>query len=139
MVKVKLLSQSAKVPTRSNTTDAGWDLYASKTDAIMRSCRKLVSTDIAMEIPEGCVGLIWPRSGLSVKNGIAVLAGVVDSGYRGEIKVCLLNTSESTFMIEPGDRIAQMLIQKVEDVDFAEVENLDEADRGDSGFGSTGR
>ena len=139
MIKVKLLSETARVPTRSNVTDAGWDLYASKTDAVMRSCRKLVSTGIAIEIPEGCVGLIWPRSGLSVRNGIAVLAGVIDSGYRGEVKVCLLNTSESTFMIEPGDRIAQILIQKVEDVDFIEVENLDEADRGDSGFGSTGR
>ena len=139
MVKVKLLSETARVPTRANVTVAGWDLYASKTDAVMRSCRKLVSTGIAIEIPEGCVGLIWPRSGLSVRNGITVLAGVIDSGYRGEVKVCLLNTSESTFMIEPGDRIAQILIQKVEDVDFIEVENLDEADRGDSGFGSTGR
>ena len=83
--------------------------------------------------------MIWPRSGLSVNNGIDILAGVIDSGYRGEVKVCMLNTSDTLVHIHPGDRVAQLIIQKVEDVEFLEVESLDDTDRGEGGFGSSGK
>ncbi len=140
MIKVKLLSKEATVPTKAHKSDAGWDLYASGlSQLIVPHKRKLVSTDISIAIPDGYCGLIWPRSGLSVKKGIGVLAGVIDSGYRGEIKVCLLNTSDTLAHIHPGDRIAQLIIQKVEDIEFLEVDKLDDSDRGDGGFGSSGR
>ena len=139
MIKIKLLSDGAKVPTKAHKSDAGWDLYASGTSQpVYPHKRRLVSTDISMAIPDGYCGLIWPRSGLSVKKGIDVLAGVIDSGYRGEIKVCLLNTSDQMVHIHPGDRIAQLIIQKVEDIEFLEVDNLDDTDRGEGGFGSSG-
>lgn len=140
MIKVKLLSEDAKVPTKAHSSDAGWDIYASGLAQPVHSHkRRLISTDISIAIPDGYCGLIWPRSGLSVKNGIDVLAGVIDSGYRGEIKVCLLNTSDQIVHIHPGDRIAQLIIQKVEDVEFLEVESLDDTDRGEGGFGSSGK
>ena len=140
MIKVKLLSEEAKVPTKSHKSDAGWDLYASGTSQpVYPHKRRLISTDISLAIPEGYCGLIWPRSGLAVKSGIDVLAGVIDSGYRGEIKVCLFNTSDTVVHIHPGDRIAQLIIQKVEDIEFLEAESLDDTDRADGGFGSTGR
>ena len=139
MIKVKLLSESASVPTKAHSSDAGWDLYASNTSQpVYPHKRRLISTDISIAIPDGYCGLIWPRSGLSVKSGIDVLAGVIDSGYRGEIKVCLLNTSDQVVHVHPGDRIAQLIIQKVEDIEFLEVDNLDDTDLGDGGFGSSG-
>ena len=139
MIKIKLLNDAAKIPTKAHKSDAGWDLYAScASQPVYPHKRRLVSTDISIAIPDGYCGLIWPRSGLSVKKGIDVLAGVIDSGYRGEIKVCLLNTSDQMVHIHPGDRIAQLIIQKVEDVEFLEVDNLDDTDRGEGGFGSSG-
>ena len=139
MIKIKLLNDAAKIPTKAHKSDAGWDLYASYTSQpVYPHKRRLVSTDISIAITDGYCGLIWPRSGLSVKKGIDVLAGVIDSGYRGEIKVCLLNTSDQIVHIHPGDRIAQLIIQKVEDVKFLEVDNLDDTDRGEGGFGSSG-
>ena len=92
-----------------------------------------------MAIPEGHAGLIWPRSGMAVKQGVDVFAGVVDSGYRGEVMVCLYNSSSSPVEISKGDRIAQMLIQPVPLVRIAEVSNLDDTSRGDGGFGSSGK
>lgn len=138
-MKIKRLSESASLPTRANKSDAGWDLYADEDMEIYPSTRATVSTGVSMAIPDGCVGLIWPRSGLAVKSGIDVFAGVVDSGYRGEVKVCLYNCGEKTFQIEPGDRIAQILIQKIEDVELVETDNLETTQRGDDGFGSSGR
>ena len=140
IIEVKKLADDATIPTKSNVSDAGWDLYSSGMATIVYSGeRKLISTDISMAIPDGYCGLIWPRSGLSVNNGIDILAGVIDSGYRGEVKVCMLNTSDKLLHIHPGDRVAQLIIQKVEDVSFTEVKNLDDTSRGDGGFGSTGR
>ena len=112
-IKYKLLAPNAHVPTQSHDSDAGWDLYSIHTLVIPEHYRKTISTGISLEIPKSFVGLIWPRSGMSVKQGIDVLAGVVDSGYRGEIKVCLLNTSPLPVEIEAGDRIAQILFQEV--------------------------
>ena len=138
-IKVKKIEQEAIVPTRSNNDDAGWDLYSITTRNIAPSQRVTIRTGISLEIPEEHVGLIWPRSGMSVKNGIDVLAGVVDSGYRGEIKVCLLNTSREWMDIKEGDRIAQILFQEVPHFQLQEVEILQNSDRGQGGFGSTGK
>ena len=140
IIEIKKLADDATIPTKSNVSDAGWDLYSSGMATIVYSGeRKLISTGISIAIPDGYCGLIWPRSGLSVNSGIDILAGVIDSGYRGEIKVCMLNTSDTLVHIHPGDRVAQLIIQKVEDVSFTEVKNLDDTSRGDGGFGSTGR
>lgn len=140
IIQIKKLADDATIPTKSNISDAGWDLYSSGMATIVYPHeRKLISTDISIAIPDGYCGLIWPRSGLSVNSGIDILAGVIDSGYRGEVKVCMLNTSDTLVHVHPGDRIAQLIIQKVEDVSFTEVKNLDDTSRGDGGFGSTGR
>jgi len=138
-IKVKKIEEQAIVPTRSNSDDAGWDLYSITTRPIAPSQRVTIRTGISLQIPEEYVGLIWPRSGMSVKNGIDVLAGVVDSGYRGEIKVCLLNTSREWMDIKEGDRIAQILFQEVPHFQLQEVEILQNSDRGQGGFGSTGK
>ena len=101
--------------------------------------KALVPTGLCIELPEAHVGLIWPRSGLAVKHSIDCGAGVVDAKYRGEIKVLLFNHSDKNFTIEPGDRIAQLLVQKVENINFLPVESLDETERNEGGFGSTGK
>ncbi len=137
-VKVTLLNKHAKAPTKSHTQDAGWDLYASKSVSIAPKQRKLINTDIALEMPTYFAGLIWPRSGLSVKSGIDVLAGVVDSGYRGEIMVCLYNTSDEGVQITHGDRIAQIIFQDVPEVGITVSDSLGASQRGSDGFGSTG-
>ena len=127
------------IPQYAHAGDAGADITASEKIAIPPRERTLVSTGVRLEIPKGYVGLIWPRSGLAVKKGIDCGAGVIDSHYRGEVKVLLFNHSDNEFQIEPGDRIAQILIQKVERVEFHLVEQLNETARSDAGFGSTGK
>jgi len=126
------------LPKYSHPGDAGADLQAATREVIPPRSKKLIGTGIRVKLPENHVGLIWPRSGLAVKHAIDSGAGVVDSGYRGEIKVLLFNHSDEEFHIQPGDRIAQILIQKVTQVEFLQVENLEESVRGDNGFGSTG-
>ena len=138
-LQVKLLSDNGRLPYKTNRFDAGFDLYASEDIQIDSNSRELISTDIAVAIPNGYVGLIWPRSGLAVKKGIDVFAGVIDSGYRGEIKVCLYNSDRTTVEVMEGDRIAQLLIQKVGNFFIREVQELDDTDRGSGGFGSSGR
>ncbi|NDD83578.1 dUTP diphosphatase [bacterium] len=137
-VNVKLLEEFATIPTRANENDAGWDLYSIIDTVIPPKQRKTVKTGIALEMPEHMAGLIWPRSGLSVKQGIDVLAGVIDSGYRGEIMVCLYNTSDDNVSINRGDRIAQIIFQEVPRIMMFHQERLGSSQRGDSGFGSTG-
>ena len=127
------------IPQYAHAGDAGADITASEKIAIPPRERTVVSTGVRLEIPEGYVGLIWPRSGLAVKKGIDCGAGVIDSHYRGEVKVLLFNHSDNEFQIEPGDRIAQILIQKVERVEFHLVDQLNETARSDAGFGSTGK
>ena len=144
----KKLHEEAIVPTRTGLSDAGWDLYSLEDVVICAGQRVVVKTGIALEIPEEFVGLIWPRSGLAVKQGISVLAGVIDSGYRGEIMVCLLNTNKEMPLsysdiadvnINKGDRIAQILFQQVPDFQLIETMELFESVRGDKGFGSSGK
>jgi dUTP pyrophosphatase len=138
-VKVKKLEPKAIMPTRANQSDAGWDLYSVATRSLAPNQRVTYRTGLSFEIPEGYVGLVWPRSGLSIKEGIDVLAGVVDSGYRGEVMVCLLNTGVRHVEIKEGDRIAQILFQEVPEFQLQKVEILQNSDRGASGFGSSGK
>ena len=118
--------------------DAGWDLYAFETISIPAGATVLVSTGVSMAIPKGYVGLIWDRSSMGVK-GVHRHAGVIDCNYRGEVKVCLHNTTKESYHIEKGDRIAQILIQEAPTFIQHVVHELDSTDRGDGGFGSTGK
>jgi dUTP pyrophosphatase len=138
-IKVKRLEKNAIIPTKPNNDDAGWDLYAIISRSLAPNQRVVYRTGISLEIPEGIVGLVWPRSGLSVKHGIDVLAGVIDSGYRGEIQVCLLNTSDIWVEIQEGERIAQILFQEIPKIKLEEVTLLANSDRGENGFGSSGK
>ena len=139
MISVQLLDNNAKVPTKANPNDAGFDLYSVLDAVIPPKQRKTVRTGIAIQMPDHLAGLIWPRSGLSVKQGIDVLAGVVDSGYRGEIMVCLYNTSDEVVGINTGDRIAQIIFQEVPRVTMEVHDTLGSSQRGDNGFGSSGK
>lgn len=139
-INIKKLNTNAIKPTQSNASDAGWDLYSSEEMThIQPGCRALIKTGISMEIPEGFAGLIWPRSGLAVKSGIDVFAGVVDAGYRGEVGVCLFNSSQQEVQIKRGDRIAQILFQPIPQFSLVESTELTDTKRGSGGFGSTGK
>ena len=130
------------MPTRTYGTDAGFDLYAAEAATVRSGQRASVRTGIALEVPERHAGLVLPRSGLAVEHGIALVnaPGLIDAGYRGEIRVLLLNTDpEHDFEVAPGDRIAQLLIVRVEAPDVVEVEELAVSERGERGFGSSGR
>lgn len=126
-------------PAYAHEGDAGADLHAACDDVIPPRSRKLVATGVRIALPENHVGLIWPRSGLAVKQGIDTGAGVIDSGYRGEVKILLFNHTDEPYTVSKGDRIAQLLIQKVERVRFIPVDELPGAGRGEGGFGSTGQ
>lgn len=139
ILKIKKLDPNAIIPTRANPTDAGADLYALEDVKISPSSRALVKTGISLEVPESYYARIAPRSGLAYKNGIDVLAGVVDSSYRGEVGVILLNTdTQKVFNIRAGDRIAQLIIEAHYNMTIKEVDSLSDTTRGDGGFGSTG-
>ncbi|HWW68035.1 MAG TPA: dUTP diphosphatase [Solirubrobacterales bacterium] len=141
-LKVSRLRDGAVMPTRAHDGDAGLDLYACEAAHIGPGERWSVGTGVAVEIPEGHAGLVLPRSGLARDHGISLpnSPGLIDSGYRGEIRVLLLNTDPAdTFNVEPGDRIAQLVISPVVLVEPVEVEVLAESARGDGGFGSSGR
>lgn len=138
-LKIKKLHPDARVPTRAHADDAGMDLYCYEGFTLAPGQRLSVGTGIAFEIPVGYVGLIWEKSGLSHTYGIKLFGGVVDSGYRGEVKVGMMNLSDQPFTFEKGHKIAQMLIQKVEAPEIIEVDELSNTARGEKGFGSTGR
>ena len=127
------------IPSYSHPGDAGADLKSSESTIVPGRGKALVPTGLSIALPEGYVALIWPRSGLAVKNSIDCGAGVVDATYRGEIKVLLFNHSDESFIIEPGDRIAQLLVQKIENINFLHVDSLDKTERNEEGFGSTGK
>lgn len=137
----KLLSESAMLPTRVHPGDAGVDLYAAGAARLGPGERTKVGTGVAVAIPEGHAGLVLPRSGLAERSGIALVnaPGLIDSGYRGEIAVLLLNTDrEQPFIVETGARIAQLLLVPFAGTEPVEVTELEGTDRGEGGFGSTG-
>ena len=136
-LKVKKLYDDAKIPTRGSESAAGMDLYTT-TDALVRNEPTIIPTGIAIEIPEGHVGIIKDRSGLAAKKGIHVLAGVIDSDYRGELGVVLVAHADHSQMINKGDRIAQLLVIPCPYTDIIEVQELETTARSANGFGSTG-
>lgn len=137
-LKIKKIHPDAILPKYLLPGDAAMDLYANEAKILQPTQRELISTGIAMAIPTGHVGLIWDRSGMAANHGIKSMGGVIDSNYRGEVKVILHNLTNLPFTIEKGMRIAQMLIQEVTQKEILEVEELDESIRGEKGFGSTG-
>lgn len=142
-MKIKLLNEHAVVPTYGSDKAAGADLYATteKDSYIYPHETEMIGTGIAMEIPDGYFGAIFARSGLASKQGLrpANCVGVIDSDYRGEVKVALHNDANDTQMIQAGSRIAQLVIIPYKTITFEIVDDLDETDRGEGGFGSTDR
>lgn len=137
-VFIKLLSDVAKIPTQGTSFSAGHDLYAAESGTIARFGRKLIKTNISLAIPINYYGRIAPRSGLAFKNGIDVMAGVVDSDYRGDIGVILYNTDEKEFIVNVGDKIAQIIIEPCAHSNFITTKELPASKRGDGGYGHTG-
>ncbi|HEX3173960.1 MAG TPA: dUTP diphosphatase [Solirubrobacterales bacterium] len=141
-LRIVKLKAEATVPSRAHEGDAGLDLYAGEPAHIGPGERWSVGTGVAVEIPAGHAGLVLPRSGLAREHGIALVnsPGLIDSGYRGEVRVLLLNTDPAeTFRVEAGDRIAQLVLAPVAIAEPVEAEALSESARGDGGFGSSGR
>ena len=146
LLKVKKLSQEARIPEKNNNSDSGYDFFVLKDKdwggpnkyTLRAGERKLFSTGIALELPDGYGMLLKDRSGLSVKEGVHVLAGVIDNGYRGEVKICLTNISKVNVRITDGQKIAQGVLQQVPICEIKEITDLSETDRGDKGFGSSG-
>jgi len=136
-IQVKKVNPDAKLPSKAHDTDAGFDLYAEKYSSISAGETRLIGTGIAMAIPRGYVGLIWDRSSMGVK-GLHRFGGVIDSDYRGEIKVCIHNASQESYTIGEGDKIAQLIIQAAPSFFLKEVDSLEETERGGKGFGSSG-
>ena len=137
-MQVKRLRDGSVVPTKAYRGDAGWDLYAVEDGEIAPTERLLVGTGIAIAIPEGFYGRIADRSSMAYKFGMHVLAGVVDHGYRNEVKVLLVNLSTQIFSFKKGDRIAQLIVTPINSDSLLEVDTLDETQRGLGGFGSSG-
>jgi dUTP pyrophosphatase len=141
-LRIERLKGAAVLPTRAHEGDAGLDLYACEAAHIGPGERWSVGTGIALEIPEGHAGLVLPRSGLAREHGIALVnaPGLIDAGYRGEVRVLLLNTDPADiFRVEPGDRIAQLVIVPIVLAEPVKAAELAESARGDGGFGSSGR
>lgn len=138
---VKRLTPTAQLPSKANAFDAGLDLYNDEKEVVSLAPgeRRKFSIGIAMAIPKGFVGLIWPRSGRADKEGLDTMAGVVDATYRGEVKALLINHSDEYQVYSPGDKIAQMIIQPAPDFTAIEVQDLDDTSRGSNGFGSSGQ
>ncbi len=135
---LKKLSPTAVLPKYIHPHDAGMDLYSNENITLQPQERKLIPTGIALAIPTGYVGLIWDKSGIATNHGLKTMAGVIDAGYRGEIKILIHNLSNQPYTVQAGTKIAQMLIQPVEQKEIIEVQELDDSSRGDGGFGSTG-
>jgi dUTP pyrophosphatase len=141
-LRVRRLDERATLPSRAYPGDAGLDLYALEDAELAPGERAQIRTGIAVEIPRGHAGLVLPRSGLAARHGIALVnaPGLIDEGYRGEVRVLLLNTDRrEAFEVVPGERIAQLVVAAVATGDVEEVDDLTASARGESGFGSTGR
>ena len=138
MLFIKKLSDNATVPTRGSELAAGLDLYSAVDIIISSHGKSVVMTDISISIPEGYYGRIAPRSGLAAKHFIDVGAGVIDQDYRGNIGVVLFNFSDKEFVVKKGDRIAQLILEKILICNVQLVDDLENTNRGEGGFGSTG-
>ena len=138
ILQVKRLTETAKLPVRGSIHAAGLDLFADASVSIMPYKNNLIPTGISVLIPDGYYGRVAPRSGVSVKTGLIVNAGVIDSDYRGEIKIVFQNPTEKYVDIKAGEKVAQLIIEKIALLEVKEVEKLDDTQRGANGFGSTG-
>ena len=140
-LEIRLLHPDAVAPARMRSGDAGYDLRATERVSIPQAGRRLVGTGIAVALPEGIAGLVTPRSGLAIEHGIGLLnaPGLIDPGYRGEIKVILHNAGERRYTVEIGDRIAQLLLVPYRAPELEVVDELPASERGSDGFGSSGR
>jgi dUTP pyrophosphatase len=139
VIKAKKLHPDAKIPAYAHPGDAGMDIYSLESVVIKKGDRKRLRTGISMELPEGFVALVWDKSGLATTHGLKNLGGVIDASYRGEYFVTLINLGQEDYTVEKGDKIAQVLIQKIERAEIQEVEELTDSKRGAGGFGSTGK
>src|SRR5262245_38301244 len=138
-IKVKKLSVGARLPSHATDWAAGADLYCAEEFTLQPGERRLVPSGIAIEIPAGYYGRIAPRSGLAVRHGIDTLAGIIDSDYRGELQVALINLGDQAVNFTAGERIAQLIIERSARCDYIWSEALSETERADGGFGSTGK
>ncbi|GBL95727.1 Deoxyuridine 5'-triphosphate nucleotidohydrolase [Araneus ventricosus] len=139
VLRIAKLSSNAKIPTKGSKLAAGYDLYSAYDYVVPPKGKVLAMTDIQVQIPPGHYGRVAPRSGLAVKNFIDVGAGVVDEDYRGNLGVVLFNFGSQEFKVNKGDRIAQFICEKISYPELEEVDSLDGTERGDGGFGSTGK
>jgi dUTP pyrophosphatase len=137
-MRIKRIHKDATIPTKGSDGAAGYDLYSTEDYKLCVGERKLFKTGLQIEIPSGLYGRIAPRSGLAYKHGIDVLAGVIDSDYRGDIGVILINFGNEAFEVKTRDRIAQLIFESYDDTIFMEEGKLSESDRGEGGYGSTG-
>lgn len=135
-LKVKKLDPEAVLPSYTHSFDAGLDFHGIETVTIQPGEIGKIRSGLAIEIPDGYVGLCWDRSGIATKHKIKVVAGVIDSGFRGELKLCVINLGKEPFTFEKGDSVFQILIQKVEHVEVVESDELSGSERGEKGFGS---
>ncbi|KAI0512484.1 deoxyuridine 5'-triphosphate nucleotidohydrolase [Xylaria bambusicola] len=135
---IKKLSDKARLPTRGSAFAAGYDMYSSQATTVPARGKVLVDTDIAIAVPAGTYGRVAPRSGLASKHSIQTGAGVIDADYRGQVKILLFNHSDVDYSIAEGDRIAQLVIERIYTPEVVEVAELEESVRGAGGFGSTG-
>ncbi|KAM3253470.1 hypothetical protein ACQJBY_047521 [Aegilops geniculata] len=138
LLKVKRLSANAVLPSRGSALAAGYDLSSAVEAVVPARGKALVATDLSVAVPEGTYARIAPRSGLAWKHSIDLGAGVVDADYRGPVGVVLFNHSDADFAVRPGDRVAQLVVERIATPDVAEVDDLDATVRGEGGFGSTG-
>jgi dUTP pyrophosphatase len=138
-LKVKKVDPEAKLPSYAHPYDAGMDLFALEEVKVKPGEVARIRSGVMMEIPEGYVGLCWDKSGLAMKNGIKVLAGVIDAGFRGELVMGVINLGKEEYTFEKGHKVMQMLIQPVQFLDIIESEKLSDTSRGEGGFGSTGK
>tara|TARA_B100000902_G_C27311421_1_gene918665 strand:+ start:95 stop:520 length:426 start_codon:yes stop_codon:yes gene_type:complete len=138
-IRVKLLSENATAPTRGSDAAAGWDLYASEDIVVSAHGKAIIPTDIAVAIPLGWYGRIAPRSGMSWKNHTDIGAGVVDSDYRGPVGVVMFNHADTDLQVQKGDRVAQLVVEQILMTPIVVVDDLEDTERGEGGFGSTGQ
>lgn len=136
-IAFKKITNDAKVPTQAYAVDAGWDLYANDSAVITSGSISAITTGISLDIPQGYFGEIKERSGYSLKNTLSIKGGVIDSHYQGEIKVIFFNGGAAPVKVAKGDKIAQIVIQKIPTITFTEVDNFEESKRGTKGFGSS--
>lgn len=137
-LKIKKLTSDAALPTKGHPGDAGIDFYAKETVVIPPGQQMRIFSGVAMEIPEGYVGLVWDKSSIAFNKGLKTMGGVIDAGYRGEIIFCMHNTTDTEQVIEKHHKVAQIIIQKFEDCDIVEITALSDTVRGDGREGSTG-